>query len=166
MVWAGIGASYLLVLAAAWIFRVDVVRIWPNTASAYAALGGKVSYYGLEIRDIAMTRTINGGASVIQISGQVVNISKKPKPVPLLQAEIFDENGKTLFSWLIEPEQQSLEKDSKLAFVSEIRDPPPGKLQFEIGFSNEKPAPSKPDTADKKAPAEPEHAPEDADDGH
>jgi len=137
-VWAGIAASFVLILTGAWIFRVDVVRVWPNTASAYAALGGKVNYYGLEIQNITAIRKISGGANVLQTSGQVVNVSNKTQPVPLLEAQLVEPDGTPVFTWVIEPEQSKLDVGASLDFVSQLRDPPPGALDFEIKFVDER----------------------------
>jgi len=157
-IWSGIGASFVMVLALAWVFKVNVVQIWPKTASAYAALGAEVNLYGLEIQDIAAVRKIKDGGSVLQISGHVVNISKKPQSVPLLRAQLLDEHGQTVFSWMVEPQQTRLEASLTLPFVTEVHDPPPDALNVEIVFADE-PVQAKNSTETKTKHEEEAHEP-------
>lgn len=135
--WTGIMASFLLVLASAWVFQVDVVRIWPKTASAFALLGNPGNLYGLEVHEITAVRKTRDGASVLQISGQIVNVSKREQPIPLLQAELLDDKDQAVFSWRIEPDQTRLQAEQSFGFVTEVRDPPPGALRVVIAFADE-----------------------------
>jgi uncharacterized membrane protein len=152
-IWGGIAASYVLVLAMALLFRVQVVKIWPQTASAYASIGAKVNLYGLEVHDITAVRKIEAGANVLQISAKVVNVSKKPQPVPFLQVSLLDSHGKEVFKWNVEPELTQLDVSLEMPFQTEIRDAPPEGLSVEINFVEEM-ASSSTDTAPKS------HAPE------
>jgi len=136
-VWGGVMASFLLVLAAAWVFQVDVVRIWPKTASAYALLGHPGNLFGLEVHDITAVRKTRDGASVLQLSANIVNTSNREQTIPLLQAELHDDKGKIVLSWRIELEQAQLQPEQTFAFVTEIRDAPPDALDVKIGFTDE-----------------------------
>src|SRR5690606_3253980 len=48
VVWAGIASGFAALLAAAWLFRVEVVETMPRAAAAYAAVGLTVNPTGLE----------------------------------------------------------------------------------------------------------------------
>lgn len=149
-IWAAIAACLMIVLGAAFMFRVNVVRLWPNTASAYAAVGMKVNRFGLEVHDLSASRQLRAGSSVLVVSGNVVNISSKPQTVPPLQAVLRDvKSGKPAFTWIVQPDQAQLPAQEKLAFSSELRDPPPDGLALEVTFTDAAPA-----TATQKKPTE------------
>ncbi len=147
-IWGAIGACFVVVLSMSWVFKVSVVRVWPQTASAYAAFGGKVNLYGLEIQDIAAQRQTKEGGSMLQIRGHVVNITKKTQNIPFLQAKLLDEHGAMIFTWNVQPAQEQLDGHAKLAFVTEVRDPPPGALHVEMIFVEEQ---KKSNKANKKS---------------
>lgn len=137
-IWAAVAFGFVLILVTAWMLRVDVVRVWPNSASVFSIFGSPVNIYGLEVQEITASRKMRGGTSVLQINGQVVNISKRKQVVPLLATELFDAHGQIVFSWLVEPEQAELNAGLSLTFITEVRDPPPGALRVVIRFANEK----------------------------
>ncbi len=155
-VWGGIMASFLLILASAWVFQVDVVRIWPKTASAFAMFGSPGNLYGLEVHEITAIRKMRDGASVLQISGQIVNVSKREQAIPLLQAELLDDKDQAVFSWRIEPEQARLPIEQSFAFVTEVRDPPPGALRVVIEFADEQVQPKSVSSEPAEQHGEPE----------
>lgn len=147
-IWAVIAASLVIVLALAVVFRVNVVRLWPNTGSAFAAVGLPVNRFGLEVHDLSAARQIQAGSTVLAISGNVVNITSRTQNVPALQVRLRDaKTGKIAFSWDVQPTKPHLAAEEKLAFASELRDPPPGNLELEVAFSDAAPANSaaKPD---------------------
>ena len=53
ILWSVAGAGVLALMALAVVFRVEVVRAWPRTASAYAAAGFTVTAEGLVFENIA-----------------------------------------------------------------------------------------------------------------
>jgi len=138
VIWGGAVAVVVLLFAASWVFKMDVVRIWPKTASFYSALGVSVNIVGLEIHDITAMRKMRGGTNVLQISGAVVNVTKRKQQVPLLAAEILDDQGQPVFSWLVEIEQKELEEGEKLSFTTDFREPPAGALRVMIMFADPK----------------------------
>ncbi|MCF6292206.1 MAG: zinc-ribbon domain-containing protein [Robiginitomaculum sp.] len=138
VIWGGTIAAVILLFVGSWVFKADMVRIWPKTASIYSALGAKVNIVGLEVHDITAVRKIRGGTSVLQISGTVVNISKRKQQVPLLTAEILDDKDQPVFSWLVETKTKELDKGEKFSFTTDFREPPVGALRVIVMFADQK----------------------------
>lgn len=171
-IWAGIAACLVIVLGLSFMFRVNVVRLWPNTASAFAAVGMPVNRFGLEVQDLSAARQVRAGSTVLVVSGNVMNISGKSQNVPQLQVNLHDaKSGKIAFSWAVSPKQTQLGAHEKLPFVSELRDPPPSELELEVVFTDTQAQPTTQtakadepghpqdtaDSHDEPAPAEPMH---------
>lgn len=55
-VWAGMAATVALVIALSIVFRANVVRMWPKSAAAYAAIGLPVNSLGLAIENVRQNR--------------------------------------------------------------------------------------------------------------
>lgn len=54
--WGATGAAIAATAAGVVAVRQDVAELWPNSASAFTALGLDVNVYGLEIMDLQVAR--------------------------------------------------------------------------------------------------------------
>jgi len=135
--WAAIVVSLLVALISTWVFRESVVRIWPNTASAFAAIGVETNIYGLEIQQLSAVRKMHGGASILQITGDVKNVSKRPQSAGFLSLQLFDKQGQPVFSWKVQLTPAEIGPGITLPFSTEVRDPPPGSLRVDVSFADD-----------------------------
>ncbi len=135
--WAAVIFSLLIAITSIWIFRDGVVRIWPNTASVFAFFGAKTNIYGLEIQRLTAVRKMHGGSSVLEINGDVQNISKTGQSVSFLNFQLFDKDNKPVFSWRLQMAPGQIESGKALPFTTEVRDPPPGALRVDVSFAND-----------------------------
>ena len=90
VIWAGMGAVFALLLVCAIVFRIDIVELWPRTASAYAAIGMPVNGSGLSIEDVHARPILQDGRPVLLVSGVVRSIRAKPvlaRPIALLDKD-------------------------------------------------------------------------------
>ena len=74
-VWAATLAFLALLVLVLVIFRADVVRLWPRTAGAYAAVGLPINRLGLEIDDVKAEPTLQNGHAALTISGAIRNVT-------------------------------------------------------------------------------------------
>ncbi|WP_411016889.1 hypothetical protein, partial [Salmonella sp. s51944] len=74
VIWAGMAAALVLMIALGIIFRVDVVRLWPRTASAYAGVGLPVNSLGLVIEGVRFEPSLQDGHAALSVSGMIRNI--------------------------------------------------------------------------------------------
>jgi predicted Zn finger-like uncharacterized protein len=88
--WGATGAAVAASMAGMVVFRQDVAEVWPNSATAYAAVGLDVNVYGLEFFDLAVQRENDGATPILLISGEVQNISREGKIVPPVRVTLRD----------------------------------------------------------------------------
>jgi predicted Zn finger-like uncharacterized protein len=91
VIWAGMAAAMAVVVVAALIFRIDVVRIMPGSAGAYAAVGLPVNTVGLVIdRDsIKALPLMQDGHAAVTITGSIRNITEHEVVSPPLRVELL-----------------------------------------------------------------------------
>ena len=126
-----------LAAAMAFIFRHDIVRKMPQTATIYKQLGVDVSLSGLSIEDPVIRTTLINNEAVLVVNGAVRNISSKPQDVPLIKFTLHDKSGTELTSWLVETTVRQLEKDGRVTYISEYPNPPVDAVEVRYEFQSE-----------------------------
>lgn len=94
-VWAGLGCVLAGLLVGAWLFRVEVVDIYPRAASAYAAVGMPVNPTGLEFEALKARASTNTFGQVL-ISGAVRNVRDEPIEAPAVRVALLDANDEPI----------------------------------------------------------------------
>jgi predicted Zn finger-like uncharacterized protein len=134
MAWFVSGILFAGVLASGLIFRNDVVRVWPEAANAYKALGFEVNRFGLDFNTIEPSRTFDGTTPVLTVKGTVVNISSVTQPGADVRIGLRDENGDevgvltaTMSLWSLPPGEQA-------SFEASMENPPVAAFELELSF--------------------------------
>ena len=132
-VWAAMGAAAALLLTVGVVFRIDVVRLWPKTASAYAAVGLPVNRVGLVIENVHALPALQDGHAALQVSGVLRNVRARTVEVPPLSIVLLDKGGRRIFS------QSAVAGDVVPAgqtrpFNVSVIDPPIGAADLEVSF--------------------------------
>jgi predicted Zn finger-like uncharacterized protein len=133
-VWAGIGAAFVLVLASAVVFRLDVVRLWPRSASAYAAVGLPVNAVGLTIEDAHALPSLQDGHPALLVSGVLRNVRPKTVLAPPLSIVLRDKDNQPLLTRVISPGDPSIPPGQTRSFAVSLIDPPAGAANVDIDF--------------------------------
>jgi predicted Zn finger-like uncharacterized protein len=152
-VWAAIAAVFLLVVGAAIVFRTDVVRAVPRTASLYAALGMPVNQVGLTIERIQAQPGLQDGRAALMVTGVVRNVRSKSVISPPLQIALLDPAGKRVATKTARVTDPTVPPGGLRIFSVAMLDPPASAVDVEVTFS----------AAGKAAPAgrrKPDPAPE------
>lgn len=132
-VWAGVVAAIALCLALGLIFRIQVVKWWPGTATAYAALGMPVNASGLLIDKVQAAPAIVQGRRSLLVTGVLTNASAAPRPAPAFRVAILDKTGKPLAQRVIETAPPvALKVGEARRFQLQVADPPPGAVDVEV----------------------------------
>lgn len=92
VVWAGIASGFAALLAAAWLFRVEVVEMAPRAAAAYAAVGLTVNPTGLEFEAISARAAPNDPGKVL-VSGALRNVRDEERIAPPVRVALLDRQG-------------------------------------------------------------------------
>ena len=91
-VWAGLASVFVAILGAAWLFRVEVVDLYPRAAAAYAAVGSPVNATGLNFEAMAIKVAPWDPGKVI-VSGSVRNIRDHEIVSPPVRISLLDAHG-------------------------------------------------------------------------
>jgi predicted Zn finger-like uncharacterized protein len=132
--WSAAGAAVLALMALAVVFRVEVVRAWPRTASAYAAAGFTVTAEGLVFENIAAEPGYADGEPLLTITADVRNTSGRARDVPPVRIGLYDDNGEELFSWSVALDVAALEPRQAARFTAKLAQPPADAQDLELRF--------------------------------
>ena len=131
-------AMVALVLALLF-WRVDIVRLMPQTAGFYQLAGINVNLRGLSFKDVkVLTETVDG-KPVLVIEGNIVGDSKTmPVALPRLRFVVRDAKGTEIYAWNAVLEQQGLNPGDKAWFRSRLASPPPEGRSLDVRFFNKR----------------------------
>jgi predicted Zn finger-like uncharacterized protein len=127
----------LLVIVSVLIgWRNDVVRLMPQTASFFSAIGLGVNLRGLAFADVRTSREQNDGVNVLVVEGKIVSRVPKPIEVPRLRFAVRDKTGQEIYAWTALPPRSILAPGKSLPFHSRLASPPPQTSTVLVRFFN------------------------------
>ena len=124
-------ASALLALG---FYREQVVRLVPDAAEIYAAIGMPVNLRGLEIGALSTTRDVQDGVIVLSVEGTITNVTQTRLAVPRLRLIVLDDKQVEIYAWTAQPPQSHLEPRECVAFRSRLAAPPPEGRRVLVRF--------------------------------
>ena len=127
---AAMGALALALM----IWRVDVVRLMPQTATFYKMVGVDVNLRGLMFKDVKITTETVEGKPVLVIEGVITGEAKKPVELPRLRFSVRDAQGAEIYAWNAVLEQAVLKPGEKAWFKSRLASPPPEGRNIDVRF--------------------------------
>ena len=126
------------VLLALGIWRANVVRLLPQTATFYRMAGLDVNLRGLAFKDIKITNETVEGKPVLVIEGMIVGQTGKPVELPRLRFSVRDEQGAEIYAWNAVLEQTVLKPGERAFFKSRLASPPPEGRNIDVRFFNKR----------------------------
>jgi predicted Zn finger-like uncharacterized protein len=133
--WLGLIAIVLLIGWSALRFREQIATAWPQSASLYSAVGLKANASGLNIQDVAYHRGVEGGQSVLSVTGMLTNASTRELPVPQLRVGLIDNDRHELYHWTFVPGVVTLKPGQTTKFLTRLSNPPTAASHFELRFA-------------------------------
>jgi len=127
---AAMGALVLALI----IWRVDVVRLLPQTATFYKMVGLEVNLRGLLFKDVKVSSETVEGKPVLVIEGVIVGEARKPVELPRLRFSVRDAQGAEIYAWNALLEQTVLKPGERAWFKSRLASPPPEGRNIDIRF--------------------------------
>ena len=123
-------------VVALFVWRADVVRLLPQTASFYHWVGLDVNLRGLLFKDVKVTTETVEGKPVLVIEGVIVGESKKTVDLPRLRFSVRDAQGAEIYAWNTVLEQSVLLPGERAQFKSRLASPPPEGRNIDVRFFN------------------------------
>jgi predicted Zn finger-like uncharacterized protein len=127
---AAMGALVLALV----IWRVDVVRLLPQTASFYKMVGLEVNLRGLVFKDVKISTETVEGKPVLVIEGAITGEASKPVELPRLRFSVRDAQGAEIYAWNAVLQQPVLKPGETAWFKSRLASPPPEGRNIDVRF--------------------------------
>jgi len=132
----GSGVALVVVLSLLFIFRQGLVSAWPPMARLYGAIGIETALPpGLEFRNLRYERTGEGAQSVLQVTGEVVNLGKAPLAVPPVSVALLDGAQHELSQEMTAATAMELAPGATATFDLRIANPPAEAVQVAVKFA-------------------------------
>ena len=119
-------------IAAAIVFRAQVVQMLPASQAAYAGLGLPVS--SLAIEKIHADAGFQGGHAALQITGQLRNLRDEEVAAPPLRVSLLDRLGKPVSVKIARPIDAAIPAHAIRHFAISIVDPPASAHDLKVAF--------------------------------
>jgi predicted Zn finger-like uncharacterized protein len=131
---AAMGALVLALM----IWRVDVVRLLPQTATFYKMVGFDVNLRGLVFKDVKITSETVEGKPVLVIEGVITGEARVPVELPRLRFSVRDAQGAEIYAWNAVLEQPVLKPGERAWFKSRLASPPLEGRNIDVRFFNKR----------------------------
>jgi predicted Zn finger-like uncharacterized protein len=131
---AAMGALVVALL----VWRADVVRLLPQTASFYKLAGLGVNLRGVSFKDVKVSTETVEGKSVLVIEGVIVDETRKPVELPRLRFSVRDAQGSEIYAWNTVLDQTTLQPGERAWFKSRLASPPAEGKSIDIRFFNKR----------------------------
>jgi predicted Zn finger-like uncharacterized protein len=153
-VWAGLACLFVGLLGAAWLFRVQVVELYPRTAAAYAAVGAPVNPVGLEFASVRARPARSDPAQVL-VSGALRNVRDRPVAAPVVRIALLDGEGREIGHQMLTVPGPPIEPGAVLGFATLAPDPEARVADIGVAFDlDARPAPAPAPTPPAPAPVQ------------
>ncbi len=135
MSWLLGGALIVLLLVSMVIGRNGIVDKVPASAAIYQALGLSIERErGLEFTDVTSDWQVEGGASVLVVEGQIVNLSDATQVIPPVRIAILDGEGRELQHEFVEIDKEVLNGGGRINFSGRLVNPIDEGENFRLTF--------------------------------
>jgi predicted Zn finger-like uncharacterized protein len=114
----------LALAAGAFSQRERVVRLLPQSATVFAAVGAPVNLRGIDIRDVKSRMVEDNGVSVLVIDGSLVSVAKDRVGVPRMRFAVIGDKGEELYVWSAQADRQQLQPGESMSFRRRLAAPP------------------------------------------
>lgn len=118
------------------IWRVEIVRLLPQTATFYRLTGLEVNLRGLTFKDVKTSTEAVDGKPVLVIEGMIVARSRKPVELPRLRFSVRDMHETEIYAWNAVLEQAALKPGENVWFRTRLASPPPEGRTIDVRFFN------------------------------
>jgi hypothetical protein len=129
-----VAVALLAVLAALIIGRTQVVRLLPQTAPLFSAIGLPVNLRGLVFENLGVSGESEDNVPVLVVTGTIRNITGEAVTVPRLRFALRNPAGLEVYAWTILPASRKLAPHALLPFRSRLASPPADSKDVLVRF--------------------------------
>ena len=151
-VWAGLASLFVGLIGAGWLFRVEVVELYPRAAAAYAMVGTPVNAVGLEFEAVT-AKAVTDRPDMVMVSGALRNVRDREIIAPPVRVALLDAHGAEVGFALIELEGAPVLPGGVKGFAALIRDPGAHGVDVGVDFASDGAEPAAYGAGHEAAPA-------------
>ena len=118
------------------LLREPIVAQFPQLAGVYAAVGLGVNVVGLEFRNVHTLQSLQQGAEVLKVDGDIASVSGHEVPVPQVIVTLLDARGDPLYQWSVASRAGELEPGETIGFETRLPSPPAGARSVKLTFAS------------------------------
>ncbi len=112
-----------------------VLSVLPGAQRLYGMFGGGSVASGLTFTDVRYGWSNEGGQTVLEIQGDVVNSSSSPAAVPQVVIALRDDKDNEISEWTTEPGADELAPGEHASFLRQIPSPPSNVRSVKVRFA-------------------------------
>jgi hypothetical protein len=112
-----------------------VTSLLPGASRLYALFGSPVGAHGLSFQGVRYGWTSDGGQTVLEVQGDVVNLSSASLDVPTVVIALRDEKGEEISAWTTEIGEEALGAGEHAPFLRQIPSPPSNVRSVKVHFA-------------------------------
>jgi predicted Zn finger-like uncharacterized protein len=112
-----------------------VMSVLPGAARLYALFGVPVGAHGLAFEGVHYGWTNDGGQTVLEVQGDVVNTTSGTVDVPTVVIALRDESGSEISEWTTEIGTDELAAGEHAPFLRQIPSPPSNVRSVKVRFA-------------------------------
>jgi len=113
-------------------FRQEIMTALPGTTSLYAGLGFQTENSGIDFADVSYRWTTADGKPMIEVTGQVVNVTDRTVKVPQVVVNVRDTGGANAVQAKASVPARELAPRQRASFSLEFLSPPENVAQIEL----------------------------------
>jgi hypothetical protein len=115
-----------------------VVSMLPGAARVYSLIGMPVGAQGLAFEGVHYEWSNDGSQTVLEVQGNVRNVSSSARTVPPVVIALRDEKGEEISEWTTEVSNAELAAGDQTAFLRQIPSPPSNVRSLKVRFAKAK----------------------------
>lgn len=133
--WAVLAVALAGIVSFSYFQRVKVVQLLPGAASAYEKIGLPVNVRGLAFEDVKYSWETSAGRPVLEVAGEIVNITGKPLRVPTVVFGLRTKEKVEVYQWAADVRSDMLPPGERTAFAAQIPTPPKSIRDVQVRFA-------------------------------
>jgi len=133
--WAMLALLVAIVVGLFVMAPSTVMSILPCASRLYGLFGMPVGSQGLAFQGVRYGWTSDGGQSVLEVQGDVVNTTGAAMDVPTVVIALRDESGAEISEWTTEVGEPELAAGEHAPFLRQIPSPPSNVRSVKVRFA-------------------------------
>ncbi len=132
--WTVTGAIFATLMVGMVLFRKSVVTAWPQSATAFAAVGLEVNRFSLDFLDTEAERFFDGTTPILEVRGTVVNTSNSSVAAPQVRVTLLDDTGAQVAQAFTPVTPAKIPGKATARFSARIENPPFESFELDLTF--------------------------------